>query len=590
MDDKYTRQNLKAFYEPIQMPGGYYFNQPETLKFAELYLNSQFESGPKDSQGFLKFFFQVIKPACDVASKFIDLDTKDVLAIASGGSSITNEIIVWVLQRDLKQWLKDTEFGVLLNDMGDIYPSIGHVVIKRSGKGWKNVPIVNLRVDAAVDTLEEMSHVYEILTMSAGAIKDMPWDKVAVKTLLEENCASYVIYECYDYNLEDGKKWRRTFKARMLREKNGKESPESAINNQGEYQPALVLHADYVDKLPYREFRWEKVTGRWLGRGIAEYLRPNQQSRNELVNIKRKGLYWTSLKLYQTRDETVGKNLMTDAENGDVIKAGAEITPIANEERNLAVFNQEETSWDSNSEKKTFTFDIARGGNLPSQTPLGVANLSAGMVTSYFEKKREVFGLFIKKLLFEDVIPDFKASSAREHSLTVLGSDAEIDKLDELIATTEIFKASWDYALRTGYLPSQQQIEDNKSRVISELKRGKNRELKLPEGIYDNAKYFIDILITNEQIDTGARIQTYQMLLQLLSTNPGVVVNPLTRGLVFKLMEMAGVSPIDLGILQQSLASASPEQMQQMMASMGGSIGAPQGPGTGAKVMSGKML
>lgn len=556
MDDSYNLDNIRRFYESLPMPGGYDFSHTETLKYVDLYYNSKFEKGPKDSRGFIKLFYQIIKPACDIATKFVDLDTKDIILYPEGD----NEFAVWVMQRELKQWLKEQQFGILLNEIAHNYPKYGHVVLKKSKSGWKNVVIGNLRMYPGADTLEDSPFVYEVVMMTAQQIKDMGWDAGAISTLLTKNEGEYLVYECYDYNLDAGPKWKRTFKANLLRDMQGRETAENQINDKTKYAPSLVLNEDYVEKLPYRELRWEKVPGRWLGFGFAEYLIPNQQSRNELVNIKRKGLYWTALKIYQTRDEGVGRNLMTDAENGDIIKAGAEITPIANEERNLAVFNQEEQSWDMNSEKKTFTFDISRGGNLPSQTPLGVANLSAGMVSSYFDPKRENFGMFVKELLFEDVIPDFKNKKGAEHVFTFMGSDPEIDKLDQLLAEAEVFQAAYDYAASTGYFPTAETMFAQRDKITRSLKASKNRSLKLPDGLYNDARYFMDILLANESVDLAARQQAMQFFVQIVGTNPTVLQNPGTRAAIFKMMEMSGVSPIDLNIMNQQL-SENPPQM-----------------------------
>jgi len=39
------------------------------------------------------------------------------------------------------------------------------------------------------------------------------------------------------------------------------------------------------------------------------------------------------------------------------------------------------------------------GETLPAQTPLGLGQLQASLTMSFFEKKREVFGLFVVDLV-----------------------------------------------------------------------------------------------------------------------------------------------------------------------------------------------
>lgn len=567
---KDTRDNISLFYAPITMPGNYVFNHSDTIKLIDLYYNGKFKSGSFDSRGFRKFFYNIVKPACDIASKFIDLDTKDIILIPDGNGM---EEKIFIMQRDLKQWLKEQDFGKLLNDIGFDYPKYGHIFLKKSKNGWKKVNIHNLRFDPASQSFETDTFFYEALLMTRREIEDMDWDKEEIKKLISSRAPVYLIYECYDY-CDNG--WKRSFRGRVwTREVNGKlvESPEAIINNQNDdYKDGYILYEDEVKELPYRELKWENVPGRRMGIGYVEYLFDNQIRMNELVNIKAKGLHYTSLKLFQTRDDTVGRNVLTDAENGDIIKTTDEIKPVPMEERNLAPFQYEEARWDSNTEQKTFSFDIARGENLPSRTPLGVANLSAGMVASYFELKRENFGLFIKKLLLDDILPSFEKISEKEHKLTFLGSDEEIERFDAIVANLLSNAALSKYILETGFMPDPLEMESQKQAVIQNLKSKKHRYLDLPKGFYVNAKYSIDVLITGEQVDSGAKIQTLQMVLQIIGTNPAVIQDATTRKVLFKMLSYAGINPEELNLS----TSQPPQQIMPQMPVAGSMAGMPQ--------------
>ena len=591
-DYKNARSNINLYYTPIEMPGGYSFDYVKTLKKIDLYYNSQFETGNLDSRGFRKFFYNIVKPACDIAQKYIDLDTKDIVLISEKPDS---EMKVWLMQRDLKQWLKKEKFGSLLNRLGEEYPKYGHFFIKKDKSGsWKKVNIQNLRFDPASNSFDTDEFFYEIHQMSRNEIKRMKWNRPDdVEGLLSSEENIYTVYECYDRCADEKGEWRRTIKADLYLRKDGTvvvRAPEALINNPNDYIDGRILHEDYADELPYREHKWEDVPGRRLGRGYVEYLFDNQISINELVNIKRKGLYYTSLKLYQTRDDSVGKNVLTDVENGDIIKTTAEINPVVNEERNLAVFNSEEQRWDQNTVSKTFTTDISRGENLPSRTPLGVANLQAAQVASFFELKRENLGMFIKDLFLDDVIPNFKNKSKREHILTFLGSDPERSKLDQAIAEVLVEEKAMEYAEKTGFFPDPASMELEKARVMGELKKKRNLYLDVPAGFYEDAEYNIDILVTGEQLDTGARIQTLQIALQLFGTNPMILRDKGTRTVLFKLLELGGVSPVELNLIGEN--AESPEgMMAQATLPQGGSVAMPQNPGgMEGRMMNEKML
>ena len=568
-----ARTNIEHFYQPIEMPGSWPFNHAKTLRFINLYYNSQFESGTLDNRGFRKYFYNINKAPCDIATKFIDLDTKDVILVSE---KTEDDLRIWLLNSDLKQWMKKEKFALLLNEIGVDYPKYGSVVIKKVNGKLKKVNLENLRLDPATNRLENSPFVYEAIHMTKYDIDKMPWDEKAKKELYNRGVeAEYVVYDCYELNLDGDIKWKRKVVADLYcaRTKNGtvKRSIESSINDDSqEYLPAIILHEDEVDELPYRELHWEQVPGRWLGRGNVELLFDAQIAENEAENLERKGLLYTSLHIYQTRDDTVGRNILTDVENGDILKVLSEVTPVQNEERNLPAFNATRARWGDLTNKLTFSFDIARGEEMPSRTPLGVANLQAGMVASFFDMKRENFGIFLKDILLNDIIPDFKKQNRREHVLTLASNDTNFDKVLKAIVKAKIDKGAFDYATNTGFLPSQEQRDRESQRLLGELQGRKNVRFEIDASFYEDAKYHVDVITTGEQINTAAKTQALNFLLQLINNNPMVLQNKASRTILFKTLELVGVSPLDLNLIEDQVEQAPPTMPMATGGSMSG--------------------
>jgi hypothetical protein len=571
ISEKATRANIASYYDPVPMPGGYDFDHVRTISRIDLYYNGKFESGEYDNQGFRKYFYNVSKPACDVATKFIDLDTKDITLYPENDLNSDFSWQVWLMQRDLKNWLKQQHIAALLNEIGIDYPKYGSVVTKSLGKTWKKVDIHNLRMAPNAKTLEDSPFVYELLAMTPREMEEMGWDEKALADLMARGMdASYTVYECYDRNPNKGKKWIKTIRADLYTSaKDGSciRSTEAEFSKRKTYISGIVLYRAEVDKTPYRELHFEKLPGRWLGLGFVEYLFDNQIRRNEVVNVKAKGLYYTSLKIYQTKDQTVGSNILTEVDNGDILKVNSEIVPVANEERNLAYFNEENKDWDQNVVNKTFTTDVARGDALPSRTPLGVANLQASMVSSFFELKRENYGIFLRGLILEDIIPSFEDDATKEHILMFKGSHGEMEKLRKAVVAAQVAQAAWDYATKTGFFPDEEWRKAEENRLLEDANQSELSALKIPRGFYRDAKYVVDVNVTNEQIDSGSITQTLMTTLQILGTNPAIVQNPQTRGILFKMLAMAGVSPVDLDLLEQEMGNKPTAELPQ-----GGSV------------------
>lgn len=574
---QFTRSNLSLFYTPVDMSGGYTFDHALTLKRIDLYYNSRFETGARDSKGFRKYFYNIVKPACDVATKFIDLDTKDIVLYSTAADQ---EYKVWLMERDLRQWLKNEKFGQLINELCIDYPKNGHVVVKRDKSGsWCKTNIGNLRMEPSVRCLDESSFVYEVLSMYAKDMKEMKWYSEEVEAFLigKDETEPFIVYECYERNPIAGKKWKRSFRTDFLRVRTSQggnsSTPESQINSNAKYYPGYTLYEDDMDDLPYREKKWEEIPGRWLGLGVVEYLYDNQIRANEVANLKAKGLIFTSKHVFQTPDENLGRNILTEFDDGDILKSSTGISPVPMEERNLGAFAQEEQRWDLNSERKTFTFDISRGGELPSGTPLGVARLSAGMVSSYFDIKRENLGFFIKDLLVDDVIPSFQKQNAKEHYLKFFSSDRDIAKLHKTLTKHTIRKAILDYIMRTATVPSALAIELERKRLELTVKKKKDIYLKIPSGFYTDAKFEVDITVTGEEIDVGSKLQTLQTAMQVMGANPGIMENPATRTVLMKMLELAGVSAVELDLMNEQADEMG--AMPQMPQGRGGNLPSP---------------
>jgi hypothetical protein len=559
-------ENLKRYRETITMPGGWNHDLVKTVKRINLYLHSQFETGQTDRFGQRKTFYNITKPACEIAAKFVDIDTKNVVLFSEGSG---NESAIWLCDRDLKAWMKKNWFSRELNRFSDLFPKYGHVVSKRSkGNLVGNVKIENLRTDPASPWLKMSSFVYELNPMNRGDLAEMrgKWDSDQIDALLNENKGQqdFLVYECYDRN--DEGTWDMTIVADLFKiNGRNKSGTEELVNNTNELVPGYELFSSTVEDLDevYVEEKWDEVPGRWLGLGFAELLFDAQVRANVMAYQKAKGLELSSMQIFQTADENVGRNVLMDLENGSIVKTRSNITQINTQTIGLSEFSSEEQRWDKQVRDLTFSFDIASGEDLPSGTPLGVARISAAMVESYFGKKREKLGIFVKKILMDQVIPAFDKEMSKEHVLRLMASDSEVQKLRQAVKDYSMNRAIREYAARTGTLPSQMAIMMERARLEAVDKRRKDFSIKIPAGFYKDLKKSIDITITGEEIDVNQKQQTLMTALQVLA-NPAVMQNPGSRAAVLKALQYAGVSPVDLELIGEEAEKPATPQMQPL--------------------------
>jgi hypothetical protein len=322
----------------------------------------------------------------------------------------------------------------------------------------------------------------------------------------------------------------------------------------------------------YKELKWDDIPGRALGRGLPERLFEAQIAKNQNETYLRSGFRWSSKHIFQTRDETMARNLINQVENGEVLTVLSEIQPVSVEERNLPAYNVSDLKWDRHVQELSFAYNQIRGERPPAGTPLGTSILQTQMAVQYYDLKREDLGMLLKDVLYDWIIPGFKQQRKKVHSLMVGEfEEDELDKLRNLILTHRTNQAVLRYIAKNLKLPSSREAELLKA--IEKEKLAKAKEIQIPDGYYDNLKYKIDIIITNEQLDVASRLTTLQTILQIIGSNPTIMREPRTRKVFYKLIDLAGFSPVDFEMEE-------PAEIEQVvsgqMAELGGSIARPR--------------
>jgi len=178
---------------------------------------------------------------------------------------------------------------------------------------------------------------------------------------------------------------------------------------------------------------------------------------NELTNLRVKATYWTALRLWQTRDEGVQRNLLTDVVNGEILNTEDPVTQIDMSDRNVAIYPAEINRWMSNRDELTVSYDVVSGARLPAGTPLGSAKLAAGMAGAYFGQIRENIALDVKTLLYEAILPQFEKDMTEEHILRIAGED--LDKLNNLLQIRELNNQIIKFVKKRGVIPPKGFIE-----------------------------------------------------------------------------------------------------------------------------------
>lgn len=571
------RNEAKDFYEQfIEVVPGYSFNQYRTLKRANLYHNSKYENGGQMLNRDI-LFFNVVNPPCEVSTKMLNIDTKNIRLWPMNPKSYFS---TWLLEKELKLWLKNSKMGKILNVLAEQAPKFGSVVLEKTKDGAEVVDLRRLINDPTVDSLQDSRFVTTIHYMTPTQLRETGWDNVEEAitrfsdpdTMLayedeygnvnQMQSTPYIkVYKRYGEVPEwwiDGGKSEKLVKALFITA--GADYQYRNVQGQPTGEQGITLFSSkWHKKWPFKDFHYTKVKGRWLGVGIIEMLFDVQVRMNELKNTRRFNMEISGITLYQTKDKSMVRNVLTDLMPGDLIQTGQNgIEPIANEDRNLQAYKDEEQSYSMQADRLSFAYEAVRGEPLPASTPATNAVIANQGATSVYAFKRENLALFLQDFFNDLVLPQLMRDLTPEHIMRFVGTTQELQKLDE--AAAEIFVS--DY-VKEALLSGNSKVLDpifldsvRKDAIKQYKNLGETRFLKIKKAFYADAEFEFDFIIGNEQADPATMAANTQQLLSIY--NPQAMQDPRYRAVYFKLAESLGISPAEMELAdsQASLQQA----------------------------------
>lgn len=494
---------------------GYYFSQKKTLSLIDLYYNSKYETGEFDAEGQRKLFLNICAFRADVASKQIDLDTKDFTFIPDGKDYVWS---AFYIQKKFRQWARESYFGDFINELVENFPKYGTLVVKKVGDRLVRVPLRDIIIQQdAKDIASARYFIQEHRGMTIEDMKQYPdWDVSNVELQYGETTTVYERYGLVPYG----------FYCKALDKPCPKDQEDDMIdcvivatNKANEKKGGFdgnILFIEKIDERPYLEVHWKKQDGRWLGVGEVENQFENQVARNMISNMRTRSLKWASKKVFQSAGDAIAKNLIRDVKDGDVLEVGPNgaITQVDAASRATGEFQAAENLWEENSNQKSFTFEVATGEALPSGTPFRLGVVLSNAVNSHFGLKKEKLGLFLKKLVVEFVYDIFIEESREEHIASFMSGEEGFEIMRQDFIETEMRKRTLDWALKP-----QTEIPDFQlmRQLITEAYAKQDHLFReVPKDFYESAEVNIDLVITGEEIDVAAKITTLTTLYQSL--------------------------------------------------------------------------
>lgn len=556
MDIFELKQSLEDNYESsISLFDELSFRFKDTLKTIEFITNSKYLSGATDEFGREKPYYNITNFRLNVAIRATDFDTKDI-TITSDTRDFVRSLLV---TKEVKNWMKKTNFARTLNRMVETRPKYGGLLVKKVQRDdTVDVDVVDWRNTIFDQTNPMRSPIMEnhTLTRAELAAKKDVWNYV--EELLDMNEEEYEISEITGQmpnSVVDGDPNEYSIRKFFVYCEAGKDYSDGG----------WILFEEEKEEMPYKYVDWMNINGR-VGRGVVEDCVEAQTWTNDVKLLERDAMTLAAKTGFITDDDTLENNVLTDLDNGFILKLdeGKSFRQVNTMTNALPAFDRVARDWDEQAERVTSTFEAVTGETLPSGTPFRSVAIQNQEASSLFSYRREEMGIFITEIFNDWIIPSLTEEINREHILSSEFTMDELQKIDERFSTYRANEAMKEILIDGG-LPSVDEFDRTREdirQIVAETDT--TRFLEVPKGYFEDFEFKVSVITTNEQRNKAVVLESLSKILSDVSStfNPNTGTFALLEDqalsqIFSQAVEVAGVgvSPIALSKLGQKAPS-----------------------------------
>jgi len=537
-------------YQSVQISEGYKFNQYLLVKRIMLYQNNHYPTGKLTSQGDYKYWIDITQPRVDSEVKNIDYDTK---AIQAWSESYKDAGAMILINLSLKEWMRTTGQSSELNDAVEEFSSLGNVVWKKVKGGYercdlKNFYVINPQAFSLKNTPVIERHILDSSQMRS---KIGVWNENVQKAI--DLCGN----KFYQTTPDTGFDLKQT-KYYEVHERNGEideatlfeaMGKEGGDENKyvlakivtcgltpggGSAEGAFVLYAKPISEMPYKEAHRGRYKGRWWREGLVEVLMDCQTRANEISNQIARGLEWAGKTIFRTSDDLLAQNIITDMENGDVIRAN-ELEQV---EMRMHGLDQLIADWNRNLEtadKLANSYEVVTGESMPSGTPFKLGAMVNQNANKLFDFLREKLSTAFEDLVEDWVLPDMLRDLKAKKVLRLTGDPNILNRFYDIVID------SW-YCQNLLTMPphGEELTEVIKGQKREEIMQNPEQLIQLEQGWADEIKPRISVVISGEHVSMTEDLTTLATFIQLEA-------DPVRRtALIERAMKRKGIDVEDL--------------------------------------------
>jgi len=495
------------------MLDGYSFSAYKLLRRIGLYKAQVYPNGKFDSQDNYKYWFEIIRPRVDSEIKNIDYDTKDIELYTDTNGDFIRLLLANVAMKD---YLAKSGEADKLNESVEQGSEWGNVVWKEVGKDYKILELNNFMVlNQTAKTLDESDVIeYEMMISSDLRKKKDVWNNEAIDRLSKSGKAdvnkSNPEFHIYERNGEVSEK--EYYTAKKIN-KDGDENKyflvKVIVGGTEKDKPTEILFCDTIDKKPYKEYHRSTYCGRWLRMGLYEILMDIQTRANEIGNQIARGLEWSSKTIFRSGDRLIAQNIMTDLQNGDIVKS----TDLQQVSTRMEGLDQLIADWNrlmSMADSLANSYEVVTGENLPARTAFKLAaqqNMNANKLFTYIRQK---LGIAFGEVINDWILPKLLKELDTKEILRLTSDGGVLNQYYETLIE------SWYVRNLLSFPPHDAEMGINiKMQKLTELLRNKEATVTLEKEMWKDFLPKVRVSITGENYALATEMDTISSFISL---------------------------------------------------------------------------
>lgn len=494
----------------IEIVEGYPYSQFKLVRRIMLYKNQIYPKGKLDSQGNYKYWFDIISPRVQSEVKNIDFDTKDIV-LASEEDDDAGRLLI--ANASLRQYLKATGQAAQLNEAVERNTEWGNVLYKKVKGGYKLMDLNHVYIlNQIAESLEDSDVIEEEIMYSVDLRKKIGvWDNVqalidAAKVDVNKSSPEFYVYERNGeitekaYNEAKGKEGGDETKYVMVK---------VIVGGNTKHKPREILFCDTLSSKPYKESHRGTYSNRWMRVGMYEILFDIQTRANEIGNQIARGLEWSSKTVFRSSDRLIAQNIITDLQNGDVIKS----TDLQQVNTRMDGLDQLIADWNrlmTTADKLANSYEVVTGEDLPSGTPFSLAAQQNANANKLFDFIREKLALTFQDVLDDWILPELLKNLKCQDVLKITSDESFLQRYYEMIV--DDWYVSNLIAIGV-HAPEEGQMY--KQLKLQELMKNDSTVVKLEKEMWANFLPRVIVNITGENFALANELETIKSFIQL---------------------------------------------------------------------------